>query len=262
MGSATTQALTASRGAVSRASKVTLETAENVLEVGRLIGSSPALLAALTSFEGDGSSKTKLVSELFSSSLTSNALSIVEVLASRRWSSPEDLLFGIEDAGIRLASRSTSSRLDEEILGFAHTVSLDHELELALGSKLSPVEAKLALVGRLLEGKASPETLAIVRHLVAQPRGRRIGAMLTEAAAITADEAGFVLATVTVAQPLSSAQTAAIEKSLHSRYSRPVRINLVVNEAVMGGVKIQVGDEVIDGTIATRLTELRLNLVG
>ena len=138
----------------------------------------------------------------------------------------------------------------------------DADLELAVGSKLGDPAEKAALVDRLLGRKAAPGTLAIIRHLVQSPRGRRIGRLLSTAAEIVADASGGIVATVTAAAPLTSAQLQKLSSTLQQQYGREPRIAVRIDPAVIGGLRVQVGDDVIDGTVASRLTELRLQLAG
>lgn len=95
-----------------------------------------------------------------------------------------------------------------------------------------------------------------------QPRGRRVGELVRTGAAIVADAAGKGVATISVATPLSDAQRVDIEKSLAARYGREHVLNQVIDPALIGGVRVQVGDEVIDGSVAARLTDLKLRLAG
>ena len=138
----------------------------------------------------------------------------------------------------------------------------DAELELALGSKLSPAASKVQIVDRLLAGNASPQTVAIVNHLVQQPRGRRIGELLRHAAGVVAEQRGFEIATVTTATPLSTAQLERLVRGLEAQYGRALRVNTIVDPAVLGGVRVQIGDDVIDGSVASRLSSLRQKLAG
>jgi F-type H+-transporting ATPase subunit delta len=149
-----------------------------------------------------------------------------------------------------------------ELFAFDAAVRSDSSLELAIGTKLSDPEAKAGLVQRLLAGRASEQTTTIVSHLVRQPRGRRIGELLRTAAEIVSDQSDQLVATVTTARVLDDVHAARLEQGLSRQFGRSLRINQVVDPAVIGGLRVQVGDEVIDGTVATKLSALRLQLAG
>ena len=265
MGSATREALAASRAAVAaQGSTADLATGESLLNAGRVIGESSQLLSALADPAADPTAKSALVDAVFSSAVTPSALGLLRTVASERWSSPRDLLAGIEDLGLRscAASASAGVSIEAELFSFGEAVSSDPDLELALANKLGKADAKADLIEAILAGKVSPQTLAIVRHLVLQPRGRRIGELLRHAASVVADQADKTVATVISAAPISESQLDRLKKGLASRYGREITVNQVVDRAVVGGLRIQIGDDVIDGSVATRLSDLRLQLAG
>ena len=199
MGSATRGALAGTRAALAELGRADLQVAEDLLAVGRVVGSSSQLRSALVDAEADAAQKRTLVESVFGGRISPDAVKLVNAAATRRWSTGDDFVAGLEDLGYRAAAVSAPEGLDidAELFAFERAVASDAELELALGSKLSPLPSKLALVDRLLSGKASAQTLAIVRHLVEQPRGRRIGESLRHAASVVADQRGFDVATIT-----------------------------------------------------------------
>ena len=136
------------------------------------------------------------------------------------------------------------------------------ELELAVGSKLGDTASKVSLVNSLLEHKVSSQTLAIVRQLVQQPRGRRIGALVRYAASVVSDQSGLVVATVTSAKPIAAEQLVRLQQGLSKSYATQMSINVVIDPAIIGGIRVQIGDDVIDGSVASRINELRLQLAG
>lgn len=264
MGSATREALAGTRAALAGLGRAELKAADDLLAAARVIGSTPQLRTALIDAEAEAGQKRALVERVFGSSVAPEAVTLLVSAASQRWSSADDFLAGLEELGFRLASEAAGTEvpLDAELFAFERTVARDAELELALGSKLGAATAKTQLVERLLGARASAATVVIVRHLVQQPRGRRIGEMLRGAAGVVADQRGFDVATVTTAVPLTDAQLERLERSLASTAGRSIRFDTIVDPAVLGGVRIQIGDDVIDGSVASRLSDLRQKLAG
>jgi len=263
VGSATREALSATRSALAGlGAKTDLAVGEELLAAGRVIGDSAQLRAALADPSAESSAKTSIVDAVFSS-LSASTKSLLGSVVSSRWSNDDDLLAGVEELGFRvIAGTAGTAAIDAELFTFGTAVNSDPELELAVSSKLGSNAAKLALVQKLLGSKASPQTVAIVGHLVQQPRGRRIAELLRHAASIVADEAGLSIATVTTATQLNAAQLDRLGKGLAKIYGRELRINQIVDPALIGGVRVQIGDDVIDGSVASRLKELRLQLAG
>jgi len=263
MGSATRKALAGTHATLTALGRADLRVAEDLLAAGRVVGSSKHLRSALTDGEADAAQKRALVEAVFGSKLTADAVTLLTDLASKHWSDSSDLLEGIEELGLRVASESARDvPIDAELFAIERAVASDAELELALGSKLSPAASKVQIVDRLLAGNASPQTVAIVNHLVQQPRGRRIGELLRHAAGVVAEQRGFDIATVTTATPLSTVQLERLVRGLEAQYGRALRVNTIVDPAVLGGVRVQIGDDVIDGSVASRLSSLRQKLAG
>lgn len=264
MGSATRDALANARTALAGLKGADgLAVGERLLDATRLIAESAQLRAALADPSADPASRTALVGAVFGE-LSGPARGLLDAIVSYRWSDADELLDGIEEVGIRAiaASAPKGTSVEDELFAFSTAVASDAELELAVSSKLGSPDAKTALVTSLLGKKASPQTLAIVQHLVRAPRGRRIGKLLALAASVVADEAGLKVATVITAAPLSEAQAERLRAGLAKSYGGDLKLNRVVDPSIIGGVRVQVGDDVIDGSVATRLTELRLQLAG
>ena len=265
MGSATREALAGATARLSSvAGAVDLATGEELFAAGRIIGDSSHLLAALSDPGAERAAKSALVRRLFATGYSATTVDLLDTVVTSRWSSKNDLLAGIEELGIRAVAFSAPSSLaiDRELFEFARAVSSDSSLELALGSKLGSTEQKRSLVERLLGGRAANETVAIVRQLVTQPRGRRIGELIRFASTVVADQSGSAVATVTVATPLTATQLQRIETVLAAQYGKKVQLNQVIDRSLVGGIRIQLGDDVIDGSVASRLNDLKLQLAG
>jgi F-type H+-transporting ATPase subunit delta len=263
MGAQTRQSLDLARTLLAGKTAGGRELAAHVFAAAVGLSSSPALRQALCDSASEVKTRQALATKAFAS-LSTDAKKLVGELVAMRWSRPEDLQAGLEDLGIRLCAATAAPSTDVvgELLAVSELIHSDPELELAMGSKRVPYQHKNTLLARLLGKKVSAETLAIVQHLVSDPRGRRIGAMLARAADTVADHHGRGLAVVTVAKDLSAQQRTSIEKLLHAHYGKDHYVAQVTNPELIGGLKIRVGDDVIDGSIATRLQDVRTQLAG
>ncbi|WP_223695060.1 F0F1 ATP synthase subunit delta [Leifsonia poae] len=265
MGSATREALARSVSALAaQGTKADLATAEDLFAAGRVVADSAQLRAVVSDPSADPKGKAALVSQVFGPQLSAPAVELLVAIAGQRWSNQTDLLAAIEELGIRAIAQSAPVGTDiaSELFTFGGAVTSNADLELALRSKLADPAAKGALVDRLLAGKASDQTAAIVRQLVLQPRGRSIREGLREAARVVAAQSDLTIATVYTAKPLPADQLERLGAGLAKKYGAKLKINQIVDTAVMGGLRVQIGDDVIDGSIASRINDLRLQLAG
>jgi F-type H+-transporting ATPase subunit delta len=263
MGSASRQALRAAVDRLVAAAGVTVATGEQLLTVGRAVDDSAQLRAILADPSVAAAEKSRLVAQIFPG-LNATATSLVGTIVASRWSNGDELVDGFEQLGIRAIAQGDghSAVIVAELFDFARITAGDAQLELALGSKLADPQGKAAIVQQLIGSKAHAGTVAIIEHLVSSPRGRRIGEMLAGAADIVAAAGARRIATVTSAAPLSAAQQKRLAAALTKQYGSDIQLNLVTDPAVVGGARVQVGDDVIDGTIASRLADLKLQLAG
>ncbi len=264
MGSATREALASARAALAKvAAKDALAAGTELFQAARVIGESAQLRSVLADPSAGSTEKAAVIGQVFSS-IGASARELLSEIVSSRWSTQDDLLAGIEEVGIRAVASSSAKgdSLESELFAFGAAVASDPELELAVGSKLGSPAAKSALVTKLLAKKASVQTLAIVDHLVQQPRGRRIGELVRTAAATVADEANLAIATIITAAPISAVQLERLRAGLAKSYGRDLKLNLVIDPSILGGIRVQIGDDVIDGSVSTRINDLRLQLAG
>jgi len=263
MGASSRQALASAVTALEAATGVTLATGEQLMTAGRAVEESAQLRTILGDPAIAPAEKSALVAKIFPG-LEETAAGILGGIVESRWSSGAELVAGIEEVGIRAIAQGDghTRAIEAELFAFARIVASDPELELALGSKLAEGAGKAAIVDRLLAKKAHPGTLAIVDHLVRSPRGRRVGEMFSFAADVVAAAGQRRVATVTTAAPLPATQRDRLAEALTKQYGTGIQLNAVIDPTVIGGVRVQIGDDVIDGTVAARLADLRLQLAG
>ena len=262
MGSATTQAEAATKAALDAASGIDLDVSRELFAAARAVGDSPQLGGALADSSASADARAKVVADVFGA-FRPVSLGLLTTAVAQRWSSASDLVDGIEELAVRAAARSDAEAdVEGELFRFSRTVAANPELELALGSRLGDDSAKAVLIETLLQGRASEPTVVIVSSLAQQPRERRIRQQLDRAMALVADQRVRAVATVVSAVPLSDAQTVRLTAALSQRYGADVSLNAVVDPTVIGGVRVQIADDVIDASVVSRISDLRKRLAG
>jgi F-type H+-transporting ATPase subunit delta len=269
VGSATRSALAATVAVLDAQKSVSLTTAEQLLSVARAIDSSTQLRNLLADPAVERADKETILSRVFGS-LDEAASAVLVSAVTHRWSRGQELVDGVEELGIRAAAlthggdkaEKSADKIESELFAFSRAITSDPELELAISAKLGDPAGKVSLVDALIGSKASKPTLAIARHLVQSQRGRRVGQLFADAAEIVAAVGSRVVATVTTASALSSEQLGRLTQALTAKYGREPQLNVIVEPALIGGFRVQIADDVIDGSVASRLQDLRIRLAG
>ncbi|MFS0867985.1 F0F1 ATP synthase subunit delta [Microbacterium sp. 179-B 1A2 NHS] len=262
MGSATTQALAATTSALQAAPSVDLGVARELFAAVRALAGSSHLSGALSDASAPAEARRGVVTAVFGG-FSPASVAVLQAAAGQRWSSADDLISGIEEAGIRAAAISSPSvDIEAELFTVARTVASNSELELALGRRLGDAAAKGALIENLFGGRAGEATVLIAATLVQVPRERRVRSMFSRAMRVVADQRGRAVATVFAATDLTGDQLGRLQRTLTQRYGTEVSLNVVVDPSVVGGMRIEIADDVIDATVASRLGDLRQRLAG
>src|SRR5690606_20478389 len=159
-----------------------------------------------------------------------------------------DLVAGLEELAIRAAAKAEKSAdVAGELFSVSRVVAENPELELALGSTLGDPAAKVALVRQLFAGTVSEATVLIVSELVRELRGGGVRGALREAIRVVAEQAGRTVATVTTAKPLTAEQAERLRAALSRSYGGEIALNQIIDAGVVGGIRVQVADDIIDG---------------
>ena len=242
-------------------------TARDLFAVVDVVDSNATLRRALADPSRESEAKRGLVQRLFGGKISADAMTIVTAVAGERWSSERDLSDALERLGVEAvtASAENNGRADafeNEMFRFERAVAGDAGLRDALGDRGRSGADRQALVARLLDGKVSPETSLLAGRAASNPRGRRFDRTMEEFLAGVAGRRGQSQAVVTTAVEPTSEQLERLRSALSKMYGKPVQTNVVIDPQVVGGIKVAVGDDVIDGTVARRLDEARAHLAG
>ncbi|MFF8277542.1 F0F1 ATP synthase subunit delta [Streptomyces lateritius] len=235
--------------------------------VTALLDREVSLRRVLTDPAQAGEAKAELAGRLLSGQVGGEAVDLVSGMVRSRWSQSRDLVDSVEELAntADLTAAQQAGALDDvedELFRFGRIVSSSTELRSALTDKAATVSAKSELLRGLLGGKASPVTERLVVRLVTQPRGRSLEAGLESLSKLAAARRDRMVAVVTSAVPLTDQQKQRLGALLAKLYGRQMHLNLDVDPTVLGGISVQVGDEVINGTIAERLDEATRRLAG
>jgi F-type H+-transporting ATPase subunit delta len=151
--------------------------------------------------------------------------------------------------------------VEDDLFRFARIVASTANLRAALVDRDLDVEARQGLVSQLLEGKVQAASVALVRYAVAGGRARDIVGTLDFLVEQTARARGWRIARVRAAAPIEEAQRGSLSDSLAQLAGAPVELQVVVDEALLSGAVIQIGDLQVDASARGRIDALREHLM-
>jgi len=214
-----------------------------------------------------GSRKSALLRELVGSQLREPTLMLLDTLVRARWSRSGDLVDAAEVLAVeaQAAAAERAGELDDledELFRFGRIIDANPPLRIALSDRAAPLESRLALVDALVDDKVTATTRSLVRQAVAHPRGRTLDGSLDAYGRLAAQRRQRLVAVVRTAVDLTNEQRQRLADALAGMYGHEVQLNVDVDPSVVGGLVVRIGDEVVDGTMATRLAEARRLLAG
>jgi F-type H+-transporting ATPase subunit delta len=244
-----------------------LALADELFAVARLLDGQLTLRRALSDPAGKPEDRAALSRRLFGNKVSDVALDLIETVARQRWSHPIDLV----DAFMTLATeasldaaeeRGELDTVEDELFRFGRIVAADRELGRILSDRAAPAEGKRALLDRLLSGRVSPVTEQLLRNVLTGPHAGSAEVAIERLSDVASRRRGQSVARVTSAVPLTPEQERRLTDVLGRIYGRTVGLQVTVDPSVLGGLVVQVGDEVIDGSIAHRLEAAQRRLAG
>jgi F-type H+-transporting ATPase subunit delta len=147
--------------------------------------------------------------------------------------------------------------VEDELYRFGRALEGNDELRATLADPHIPAARRQQIVEDLLDGKASAPTVGVVSMIVGAGRAGDLSKMVDELVQRAASGRGQRVAEVRSAVALSADQQARLAKALSAQTDSEITIRNVVDPSVMGGVVTTIGDSVLDGTVRTRLNQLR-----
>ncbi len=173
----------------------------------------------------------------------------------------EELIDGYAEALFTVArAEGALPAVEDELYAFAKALEQNTPLREALTDAALPAENKKSVIGDVLGERANPLTVALLGFVVDAGRAREIPKIVQRLAEVAAGERDHTLAEVRSAVELSDAQRERIAAALSTATGRTIDVKVVVDPSVVGGVVARVGDEIFDGTVATRLVDAKQRL--
>ncbi|GGQ69998.1 F0F1 ATP synthase subunit delta [Streptomyces althioticus] len=241
--------------------------ADELAAVTALLDREVSLRRVLTDPAQAGEAKADLARRLLGSQVSGTTADLVAGLVRSRWSQSRDLVDALEElantADLTAAQKAGAlDDVEDEMFRFGRIVSSSTELRAALTNRSAPAASKSELLRSLLGGRANAATERLVTRLVTAPRGRSLESGLESLSKLAAERRDRMVAVVTSAVPLSDQQKQRLGDALAKLYGRRMHLNLDVDPQVVGGMRVQVGDEVINGSLADRLEDAGRRLAG
>jgi F-type H+-transporting ATPase subunit delta len=238
------------------------DTADGILVVADLLRREARLRRALSDPARSGQERAGLLGSLIGGKVPADAADLLAGLVAGRWSAPSELLEATERLGVEalLASADRAGDLGEvedELFRFGQVVGGDPALSNALSDPIAPAAQRAELIRTLLSGKAKPSTIRLAEVALGGFGGRSFSNGLTRLVELVADRRDRQVAYVTVAAPLGEDEERRLSAKLTELYGREVTVKQTVDPQVLGGLSVQVGADLYDGTIVRRLTETR-----
>jgi F-type H+-transporting ATPase subunit delta len=169
-----------------------------------------------------------------------------------------DVIGGYAQALFAVANaESVLGTVEDELYAFGKALEQHTPLREALTDAALPAVNKKAVVRDLLGDRANPVTISLLGFVIEAGRGREIPKIVDELARMASQERQHVLAEVRTAVELTAAQRERLAQALSRATGRQVDVKVVVDPTVVGGVIARVGDEVFDGSIASRLEDAK-----
>jgi F-type H+-transporting ATPase subunit delta len=243
------------------------ELAAELYSAAELLGRQPRLRRALGDPSTDASGRSQLARSLFTGQVGDVARELIADAVALRWSSPWDLTDALEILAddTLLAAAEQDGALDtveDELFRFERVLAGSGELSAALDEAGVPAERRIGLLRSLLGERVHPITAQLLEHAITSGRRPTVWLAIDDLLQASAARRERSVARVLSATELTPEQTERLAAALTRLYGREINVRSAVDESVRGGLVVRVGDEVIDGSVASRLAAARAAFAG
>ena len=157
-------------------------------------------------------------------------------------------------------AEGTLDEVEDELFRFARSLESSDELRSALSDALIPPAKRQAIIEDLLGSKATSTTTQLISMVVGSGRARDLPAIVDNLVARASSAKDLEVAEVRTAVTLTADQQQRLAAALTNATGKRVNLKVVVDPSVLGGIVATVGDTVIDGSVRTRIDQLKSRL--
>ncbi len=239
-----------------------------LVSVAKMLDREIVVTRYLTVPAEDAAPRVRLIERLASGEVADPTLDVLRAAVSERWSANADLVDAIEhvsrQALLEVAEREDQvDEVEDQLFRFSRIVDAQPRLGILLGDYAAPAEGRIALLRKVLDsssGSVNKVAIALLTQTVELLRGEPAEEAMKVLAEVAVARRGEVVAQVSAAAELSDAQRTRLTEVLSRIYGHPVTVQLQIDAELLGGLLISVGDEVVDGTLSSRLTAAKAQL--
>lgn len=208
--------------------------------------------------------REELSRRLLADKLDVPVIDLVAAAAAQSWPDEFEFAAGVLDQAIRASLRTHDEpgTVARQLYSFGQLVRRNPQLKETLRDSRVELSARRDLVAQLLGDRADRLTVELARRSVNDVHGRAssVEALIRHFLEVGAQAHGRTLAEAVTAKPMSEAQCQQLQQQLERIYGTQIFLVTDVDPQVLGGVRVEVGDEVIDGTVRARLDQVHHEL--
>jgi F0F1-type ATP synthase delta subunit/F0F1-type ATP synthase membrane subunit b/b' len=241
--------------------------ADDLASVAKLLARESILARHLADPANDPAPKVGLLETLLEGKVGDSALEVLKAAVSGRWSSDANLVDAVEHVArlavlVRAEREDVAADVEEQLFRFSRILDAQPRLVTLLSDYTAPAEGRVKLVRDVLDSGTgvNAATVQLLSQTAELLRGERADEAVLDLAELAVARRGEVVAHVSAAADLSDAQRTRLTEVLTRIYGHPVSVQLHVNPELLGGLNIAVGDEVIDGTLSSKLAAAETKL--
>jgi F-type H+-transporting ATPase subunit delta len=241
--------------------------ADDLASVAKLLARETILTRHLADPADNPAPKLGLLETLLEGKVGDTALEVLKAAVAGRWSSDANLVDAVEHVArlallIRAEREDVAGDVEEQLFRFSRILDGQPRLATLLSDYTAPAEGRVKLVRDVLESGSgvNAATVQLLSQTIELLRGERADEAVLDLAELAVARRGEVVAHVSAAADLSDAQRTRLTEVLTRIYGHPVSVQLHVNPELLGGLNIAVGDEVIDGTLSSKLAAAETKL--